>query len=195
MPALAGIIRLFQGYGRLHDGSAMFTGTFLFVLVKGRHGFRQLIDDVFQIKVLLVQQLVAAFAIPLEAVLHARTSLHFHDQPDRIGTSLRGMRSSGRQKKDLAFFDRDVHRLAVVDDLDQDVALELIEKLFRLVVMVILAAVGAANDHDNEILVGLIDDLIHHRRLEQVTVFVDPLFEVERAGYGHGGWGLAAWRI
>ncbi|GGA04303.1 hypothetical protein GCM10011408_27620 [Dyella caseinilytica] len=49
--------------------------------------------------------------------------------------------------------------------------------------MVIGARIGAANDHDDEIAVN--DALVTHRRLEQMTVFVNPALKIEGRQQGH----------
>jgi hypothetical protein len=42
---------------------------------------------------------------------------------------------------------------------------------------------GPLDYHDDEVIAVFVHDLIHHRWLEQMAVFIDPFFEVERAGY------------
>ena len=94
----------------------------------------------------------------------------------RIG--LCGIR--GGKQEHLALADRDLDRFAVFLDLDLDIALELVKKLFALVPVIILTRIRPADDHHDKILV-VINTLIPNRRLEQVAMLVDPLFEIERA--------------
>jgi hypothetical protein len=56
------------------------------------------------------------------------------------------------------------------------------------------AAVGSTHDHDDELTVGEYL-LVAHRRLEQVTVLVDPALEIEGpefsgGGFAHGSYGI-----
>jgi hypothetical protein len=86
-----------------------------------------------------------------------------------------------REQKDIALVQRHLDRLSVLQDLENDVAFELVEKLFAAVHVVIRAAVGTADDHDDELTV-LPHALISYRRLQKVPVFVNPLLEI----YGWG---------
>ena len=69
-------------------------------------------------------------------------------------------------------------RLPVLDGRKRDLAFELVEELLAGVDVEVLAAVGSAHDHDDELAVGE-HLLVAHRRLEQVTVLVDPATEIE----------------
>ena len=75
-------------------------------------------------------------------------------------------------------------RLAVVLHLEHHLAFELVEEFRAFVVVVIGARVRAADDHDDEIAVD--DALVADRRLQQVAVFVDPAFQVNRRQKAHG---------
>lgn len=81
--------------------------------------------------------------------------------------------------EDFPLSNGDIHRSFFgVDDFKHHVAFDLIEELRRFVVVVIFAFVGPTDDHDDE--VGVFpDDLIADGRLEQVSMLVDPLFEVQ----------------
>ena len=102
------------------------------------------------------------------------------DQADRVRRPLRRVRHVGRQQEDVALLDRDVARLAVLDDLQDDVALDLVEQFLAGVDVVIGAGVRPADDHDQELAVAP-DRLVADRRLEQVAVFVDPAFRLNGA--------------
>ena len=82
------------------------------------------------------------------------------------------------------FADRDRDCLPVFLDLDLDIAFELIEQLLALVPMIILARVGSADHHHDEIAI-VIDALIANRRLQKMPVLIDPLFEVKWAPDRH----------
>ena len=78
----------------------------------------------------------------------------------------------------------DVVRLAALDHLDDDVALDLEEELLAVLDVVVLPRVGPADDHHLELGV-LPDHLVADRRLQEVPVLVDPALQIER-GQRHG---------
>ena len=88
---------MLNGNWRLHDGTAFFAGTHVQAVVKPFHDDRELGSDVFQGKVLFMQEIVALFTVPVKAILHARAALHFHNEADGIRIALRGVRNPGRQ--------------------------------------------------------------------------------------------------
>ena len=85
-----------------------------------------------------------------------------------------------RQEEDLALADRHVVELAVLDDLEQHVAFELIEELLHRIVVVVGALVRAADDLHGHLAV-FEHLLVADRRLEQVLVLVDPTLKIKRA--------------
>jgi len=91
---------------------------------------------------------------------------------------------AGREEEHFAFPDGDLDWLAVLLDLDLYVTFELIKKLFAFIPVIIFSGVRAADDHYDEIVV-IVNAMVADRRFEQVTVVVDPLFEIEWTSYGH----------
>ncbi len=88
------------------------------------------------------------------------------------------MRDFRRQQQDFTLANRNVYALAILNRLQQHIALELIEKLRSFVVVIVLARVRPADDHDDEVV--LIEYLlVAHRWLQQVTMIVNPLPEIE----------------
>ena len=94
------------------------------------------------------------------------------------------MRNSRWKQEHLAFADRNFDGAAVFLNLHFYVAFELIEKFFALVPVIVLSRIRPADDHHDKIVV-IENTLVSHRRLEQMPVLVDPLFEIERAPNGH----------
>src|SRR5439155_4557606 len=77
--------------------------------------------------------------------------------------------------------DRDVAVCAlVVDDLERHVTLDLIEEFLALVDVIVLSRIRPADDHHDEVTI-FPNHLISDRWLEQMPVFVDPVFEIERS--------------
>ncbi len=73
---------------------------------------------------------------------------------------------AGRQQKNIALFDGYVYNLSVFHNLEQHIAFQLIEKLFGFIVMKIFSFIWASNHHHHEILIALINNLIHYRWLK-----------------------------
>lgn len=75
--------------------------------------------------------------------------------------------------------------VAIVLDNDFYAALELVEKFFGFVVMVIFPGVGPSNDHYDIIVAIRVDILVSDGRLEQMAIFIDPFIEIERFRDSH----------
>ena len=93
------------------------------------------------------------------------------------------MRHLRRQQIHLAFADGHVGRPAILQRFQQHVPPHLVEEFLAGVVVKILARIGTADGHDDEVAV-FEQQLVAHRRLEQIAILIDPLLQVER----HGGW-------
>src|SRR5882762_650449 len=89
-----------------------------------------------------------------------------------------------RQEHDLALLHRNLRRAAILDDVEHDVAPQLVEKLLVRVVVVVGALVRPAHDLHDQVVGGWKDELVADRRLKQVAVLVDPAREVE-CGHRH----------
>ena len=141
--------------------------------------------DVGHEEVLFKNFFIALGAIPLQTVGHAFMPHFFDDEADRVGFALWRMRHFGRQKEDFASADRHVYGLVFVDDAQDHIAFQLVEKFFRFIVMEICPLVRTADHHDNE--VARIDPygFVADWRLEQMTVFVDPLLKIDGAETSH----------
>lgn len=101
------------------------------------------------------------------------------------------MRCVGRQQKDVAFPNRHVNRLAVIDHLEDYIALDLIKEFLAAINVVIGTAVGSADYHYDKLTI-FPDELVAHGRLQQVTVFVNPLLEIYGRQVTHAAI-IAAW--
>jgi hypothetical protein len=90
-----------------------------------------------------------------------------------------------RQKEHFPFFDLHLFYLAFIDNLQGDIPFDLIKKFLARIIVEVFPRIGSAYNHDDKIIISLIDDLISDRGLEQVTVFFDPLLKIDRFGNGH----------
>ena len=123
----------------------------------------------------------ALLAVPDEAVELVGVTLAFDHQTHRPRRTTRRMGHARGKQENLSRTDRDVTVFAlVVDDLQGHVTFELIEKFLALVDVIVLSRVRAANDHDDEVTI-FPNHLISDRRFEQMPVFIDPAFEIERS--------------
>jgi len=84
----------------------------------------------------------------------------------------------GRKQEDFALSDGLALPLAfTVDVLQHHVAFQLVEKLVSRVNVEVSASIWATDDHDHEL--GVFpNDLGPHRRSQQVTVIIDPAFQI-----------------
>lgn len=164
--------------------TALFARGMLDASVESVKNGRKLLCDVCEREKFFVEFATALLAVPDEAVFLARESLALDDQTDRVGWSLRRMRRVAREKKNLAFVYLDVNRLAVVDYLEDDVALDLVEELFALIDVVVGTRVRSTDNHYDELTI-FPDALVADRWLQEMPVFIDPLFEINRAQSSH----------
>lgn len=169
---------------RFHHRAAYLAGPTIFGAVEPFENALELRGDVFELKVLFVELRVAVFAKPKEPVEFALTAFALDDEADGVCTADRIVRNARRQKEHLALADRHFDRLAVLLNLHLYIAFKLVEKLFALVPMIVLARVRAADDHDDKIIV-IVNTLIADGRFQQVPVLVYPLLEIERSADPH----------
>src|SRR6266850_579578 len=146
---------------------------------------RQVAHDVLHVDLDAVHARPALRAVPLERVVHVARADLLHHQADRAGRALRRVPVMARQQHDLALLHRDLGRTAILDDVEDDGSPQLEEKLLVRIVVVVRALVGPTDDLHDQVLGGRKDELVAHRRLEQVRVLVDPPGKVECLE-GHG---------
>src|SRR6266850_2079346 len=146
---------------------------------------RQVAHDVLHVDLDAVHARPALRAVPLERVVHVARADLLHHQADRAGRALRRVPVMARQEHDLALLHRDLGRTAILDDVEDDVSPQLEEKLLVRIVVIVRALVGPTDDLHDQVLGGRKDELVAHRRLEQVRVLVDPPGKVECLE-GHG---------
>src|ERR1017187_4690190 len=163
---------------RLHDGAAVFAGAQRQAAEKAVEYRRKLGLDVGQCEELLIEQLLAAFAIPPQTIEFSGAPATLDHQADRVGIALGRMRNPGRQKQDLAGANRQIGDAPVLHYAQQHAAFELMEELLRGIDMEVLAAIGAAHHHDDELTV-LVHQFVAHRWTQQMTVGVYPLLEID----------------
>ena len=86
--------------------------------------------------------------------------------------------AAGNEER-LALADGHIHDLAVLDDPNDDVTLELEEVLLRTGHVKVVASVRPADDHHEEA-VSVVQIRVTHGWLKLITVLLDPLPDVDR---------------
>jgi hypothetical protein len=125
-----------------------------------------------------VEQVIAALAVPEEPVSFVAASLAFDDQAHGIRETLGRVRHVRGQQQDFSCTNGYIHPLPFLHRAQEHVALELMEELLTRVVVVVLARVGAAHDHDDE-LARVEDLLVADRWLQVGAMRLDPLLQAE----------------
>ena len=88
------------------------------------------------------------------------------------------MRTIGRQQEDFSRPNSLPPPLAFIDILQHHVTLELVEEFLSRIDVKVSTSVGTTDDHDDEL--GIFPDhLGPNGRLQQITMLIDPAFEVE----------------
>src|SRR5690348_5324388 len=129
-----------------------------------------------------MDQMMTILAIPFEAIERALGSRHFDDHADgSLLQPLRGMTNMFWQQKDLALFDRNLERRLArsFNKAKKNVALQLVEKFFRRIIMIV-APVVRTTDYGNHHFAVFPHLRIADRRLEFLFVLFDPAQKIER---------------
>src|SRR6185503_6127583 len=110
-------------------------GALLFARVEGFKQRRQVVDDAFELHFDAMNARIAVQAIPFEAVDQPLRPLPLDHKPDAArDRTLRRMPDMRRQQEDIAFADRYIARLPVVEDAQHDIAGKLVEELLQRIV-------------------------------------------------------------
>ena len=164
---------------RRHHGAAHRAGAVLDAREESAEDGRELRLDIMDVQPLEIQTMAAALAVPGKSVELRGGAAPLHHDADRARAALRRVRDFGGQQEHLALADGHVDPAFPLDGLQHDVALELIKELRTRVVVEILARVGTAHGHHDELAV-LEQQFVAHGRLEECAVLVDPGTQIER---------------
>jgi hypothetical protein len=118
------------------------------------------------------------------------TPLDYHAQ--RVGRTHWRVRNVWRNEKRFALAHEMIDDAVAFTDAHFDVALQLVEILFRIDEMKIVSRVWAFDDHHKEI-AAVVEITVAHWRLEQMAIFFDPLVQINRRL--HRGRGAALRRL
>ncbi len=133
--------------------------------------------DVRAIKFVVVNKRVALLAVEDLVFQFAFGPSSFDDHAERARWSARCMRDIGWNEECFAFTYYMVDDLTVFISLNNDVAHELQEELFRVGLVEIVTSIGARNDHHKE--VGpTVEVLVAYGWLERLAVLLDPFHQM-----------------
>src|SRR6202007_2010306 len=137
-------------------------------------------DNALQLNFRAMQQLMTILAVPFESIENTIRAWHFHYDADGVRLALGGMPHVLRQQKNLAFFDRNVDGglAGILHDAKRNIALQLVEKLFVGIIVIIAPLVGTS-DHGHHHFAVLPHLCISHRWFEFFFVCIDPSLKVE----------------
>ena len=138
-----------------------------------------MLDNVLAIKGLVVDEAVAMFAIEelmLDFALWT-TALNHHAQ--RPGRSARGMRDVWWNEESVPLTQDMVHDPTVFIGLHDNIALDLVEELFAVGLVKVVAGIGSA-DHHHEEISSTVEVLVANRWLKVRFVFLGPCHEIGR---------------
>ena len=91
-----------------------------------------------------------------------------------------------RDEECFTFTDEMIHDPIAFVDANFDVALQLVKIFFRIDEMKIVPRVGPLDHHDEKI-TAIVKVTVADWRLEEVTVFFDPVIQIDRwLDSGHG---------
>jgi hypothetical protein len=135
--------------------------------------------------VVLIEFVTTTLAVPNKSILLTLFSIYFHDEANSTCRPSGRMRNPGRKKKNFPLFYGNISVYAVFYYFKDDIAFQLVKKLFGFIVMVILSAVGAAHYHHNKIVIAFVYLLVSNRWFQQMPVLINPAFEIKGCFYAH----------
>src|SRR5207247_6725553 len=144
-----------------------------------KHCLTEMLDDIRAVEVDVFHQCSAVFAVENDVLLYSWRAAPLDHYPNRVGRALRRMRHIWRNEERLSLTHDVINNAITLADADFDVALELIEVLFRIHQMKIVPRVRPFDDHHEEI-ASVIKITVAHRRLELFAVLFDPIFQINR---------------
>jgi hypothetical protein len=164
------------------------------VVPKVEHGLTEMLDDVAAIEIDVFNERATVVAIENHMFMLARgtTTLDYH--AERVGRTHWRVRNIRRNEKRFALAHEMIDDAGAFTNAHFDVALQLVEILFRIDEMKIVSRVWAFDDHHKKI-AAVVEIAVAHGRLEQVAIFFDPLVQVNGRLYRRRGAALRLWLV
>jgi hypothetical protein len=156
------------------------------VVPKVEHGLTEMLDDVAAIEIDVFNERATVVAIENHMFMLARRTAPLDYHAERVGRTHWRVRNIRRNEKRFALAHEMIDDAVAFTDPHFDVALQLVEILFRIDEMKIVSRVWAFDDHHKEI-AAVVEITVAHWRLEQVAIFFDPLAQVNGLLYRRRG--------
>jgi hypothetical protein len=158
---------------------ALFARSPRVVIPKVEHGLTEMLDDVATVEIDIFNERATLVAIENHMFMLARwtTPLDYHAQ--RVGRTHWRVRNIRWNKKRFAFAHGMIDDAVAFTDAHFDVALQLVEILFRIDEMKIVSRVWAFDDHHEKI-AAVVEIAVAYGRFEQVAILFDPLVQINR---------------
>jgi hypothetical protein len=137
-----------------------------------------MLDDIGAIEVDVFHERLAIRAIKNHMLRLARWPSALNHQPKRIGRTYRRVYNIWWNEERLSLAHEMIDDAVGFPDADFDVALQLIEKFFRIDLVKIVSRIRPLDDHDKEI-APIVQIAIAHRRFEKIAVLLDPAEEID----------------
>jgi hypothetical protein len=173
-----------------HLGSALFARAALIVIPEIEHRLTEVLDNVAAIEINVFYEGATILAVENNVFMFSRRTAALDDNANRVGWTDRSVGHIRWNEKCFSFAHQMIHDSIAFADAHFDVALQLVKILFRIDQMKIVSRVGALDDHHEKI-ASIIKITVANRRLELVSVFFDPIVQIN--GWLHG-WRAAARR-
>ena len=174
---------------RLHRSGLLDLFTALFarparvVVPEVEHRLAEVLHDVGAVEVNVFHQCPAIFAVENDVFPFARRTATLDHHAERVWRPLRRVRNIRRDEECFAFAHDVIHNPLAFADPHFDVALQLVEVLFRIDEMKIVPRVRAFDDHHKKI-APVIEITVAHRRLELFSILFDPVVQINRRRHG-----------
>ena len=153
------------------------------VVPKVEHGLAKVLNDISAIKIDVFHQGPAIVAVEYDVFVFAWWTATFDDNADRVRRADGGVRDIRRNEKRFSFVNQVIDDPVPLPDADFDVAFELKKIFFRIDQVKVISSVWALDHHDEKV-PAVVKISVADRGLEEMAVFLDPAFEIDRRLHG-----------
>jgi len=117
-------------------------------------------------------------AIPPEAIYGTFVACTFDYETNGVRKSNGVVRGVSWKQEERAFLDWNISKVVTINDFKNHISFPLVKKFLRFVDVIVGPFVRATDQHDDEI-PFVMQGLITNRRLEEVTVLLKPLWNID----------------
>ena len=156
-----------------------------------------MIHNVGARKLLVIHQRIAVLAVENQVLGFGGRTPAFHHKPKRVWPALRSVRHAARNKHGFALAQNDVANSMRIAHANGHISLQLHEVFLGIRHVIIVARVGAGDQHHKEILAAE-KIFVRHWRHHQVAVGRGPRGQIDRAchaAHAVPSGGIAKWVI